>query len=318
LPESELGEEIRSEDGGYAFRAIPDYTVDEFFGMASMEGPDADPDIGPAIYMIGGIFQESTSLEQLHDDFTTDLEEDILVTDSQEILVDGVPGQRIDVSGSVDGTDVAGRVVLVAVTPNQQFTMIGTAPPELWGDGFSELFDAVLASVSFFDPVGEPEPTEETEMGGTVGQWASTATASSEYGEINWGATQATGEPDVPECDTFAFAWTPETPDTVEWLELGYDFPVLPTEVNIIQNYNPDQVVAVELLDTVGEYHTIYTGEPEDMSDACPYTLSIPVEGADYQALGVKITIDQSVLQEWLEIDAVELVGVPEHPVIEQ
>jgi hypothetical protein len=42
------------------------------------------------------------------------------------------------------------------------------------------------------------------------------------------------------------------------------------------------------------------------------------VEGADYQALGVKITIDQSVLQEWLEIDAVELVGVPEHPVIEQ
>jgi len=86
---------------------------------------------------------------------------------------------------------------------------------------------------------------------------------------------------------------------------------VLPTEVNIIQTYNPDQVLFVDLLDIEGEYHDIYLGEPRDKAE-CPYTLSIPVAGADYRVVGVKITIDQSVLGTWNEIDAVELVGVSE------
>jgi hypothetical protein len=80
--------------------------------------------------------------------------------------------------------------------------------------------------------------------------------------------------------------------------------------VNIVQSYSPNQVLYVDLLDTDGEYHEIYLGEPVDRSDSCPYTLSIPVEDADYLAVAVKITIDQSVLANWNEIDAVELVGI--------
>jgi hypothetical protein len=282
-----------------------------------MEAPDADPDIGPAIFIMGFVGEESVSLEQLYDEFTVDLEEDTQVLDSQEILVDDVPGLMIDVSGSTEGKDVVGRVVFVAVTPNQQFTMIGTAPSELWDDGFSALFDAVLDSVTFFEPTGSIElPDPDVPVGEVTRQWASTATASSEYGEINWAASQATGEPDTDGCGDYTTAWAAEGYDTVEWIELSYDFPVLPTEVNIVQTYNPNQVVSVELLDGWGTYHTIYTGEPEDMSDECPYTLSIPVEDADYQAVAVKITLDQSVLETWNEIDAVELVGVPEHPIM--
>jgi hypothetical protein len=36
------------------------------------------------------------------------------------------------------------------------------------------------------------------------------------------------------------------------------------------------------------------------------------VEGADKQVDGIRITVDQSVLQDWVEIDAVELVGIAE------
>jgi hypothetical protein len=72
-------------------------------------------------------------------------------------------------------------------------------------------------------------------------------------------------------------------------------------------------VVMVELIDTEGVYHEIYTGEPEDKSDECPYTLSIQIPKANYLVTGVKITIDQSVIPAtWNEIDAVELVGVVE------
>ena len=68
----------------------------------------------------------------------------------------------------------------------------------------------------------------------------------------------------------------------------------------------------VELVDTEGTYHEVYTGEPENLWGECPYTLSILV-WVDYQTVGVKITIDQSVIDTtWNEIDAVELVGVSE------
>lgn len=52
-PAVTLGEEQRSEEGGFAFQAIPGYTVEEFYGFVSVEAPDAEPDIGPAILMMG-------------------------------------------------------------------------------------------------------------------------------------------------------------------------------------------------------------------------------------------------------------------------
>ena len=88
---------------------------------------------------------------------------------------------------------------------------------------------------------------------------------------------------------------------------LDYDTPVTPTEVHIYQNYNPNQVTQVELIDTNGVAHVIYETPTQKMD--CPYTLTIPVEGADYQAATIRITVDQSLLSSWNEIDAVELIG---------
>jgi hypothetical protein len=296
--------------GGFAFQVIPGYTVEEAFGFASMEAPDADPDTGPATMLIGAVVEESTTSEQLYDEFVGDLETGVEVSEPWEVIVGGVPGLAVDVSGTEGDQDFAARLVLVAVTPTQSFTMIGMAPPERWDDELAPLFDAVLASISFFEPDLSFElPGEEGEE---VRQWATSATASSEYGNPSWAASQATGAPDtiIEECADLPTAWASQGSDTVEWLELYYDTPVYPTEVNIIQTHSPDQVVMVELIDTEGTYHEVYTGEPENLWEKCPYTLSILV-WADYQAVGVKITIDQSVIEPtWNEIDAVELVGV--------
>jgi len=168
---------------------------------------------------------------------------------------------------------------------------------------------------SSVEPV-EEVPTEEAPVGkvrvgpgGEIRQWASSATASSQYGDPKWSASQATGAPDTLDCGDSIMAWTAASKDTVEWLELRYDVPVHPTQVNILQSNTPDQVAFVDLLDTEGGYHDIYVGQPEGKRE-CPYTLSIPVEDADYMAVGIKVTIDQSVIRApWNEIDAVELVG---------
>ena len=275
-----------------------------------MEAPDADPELGPAVMLIGAAAEESQTSEELYDESVGDLEAGIEVSEPREITVGGLPGLIADVSGDFEGQEMNGQAVFVAVSPTQHFTMFGVAPGERWDGELAPLFDAVLASISFFEATSEFE-FEEEEVGQEIRQWAASATASSEYGNPGWAAFQATGALDTFECGDYTTAWASSSSSTVEWIELTYDTPVCPTEVNIIQTYNPDQVLFVDLLDVDGEYHDIYLGEPGEMAE-CPYTLSIPVEDADYQAIAVKITIDQSVLGSWNEIDAVELVGVSE------
>jgi hypothetical protein len=156
----------------------------------------------------------------------------------------------------------------------------------------------------------EIEATVKPAQGGSISQWAISAVASSEYGASDWSAMQATGAPDTPECGDQVTAWASATAGTEEWIELTYETLMFPTQVNIFQTYYPNQVIKVELIDSVSGYHVIYTGEPEQV-DACPYVLSIPVKNADYVAAGVRVTIDQSQIGNWNEIDAVELVGAP-------
>jgi len=157
------------------------------------------------------------------------------------------------------------------------------------------------------------EPEEAAPAGDEIRQWAKYAYASSSYSDPDWHATQATGAPDtlVDECEDLPTAWASEGSDTVEWLELVYETPVIPTEIDIIQTHSPNQVVKVELIDSAGLYQEVYTGVPADHWGECPYTLSIPVN-VNFAAGGLKITIDQSVIgTSWNEIDAVELVGYP-------
>lgn len=172
--------------------------------------------------------------------------------------------------------------------------------------------DAPAATATSAPPTATPV-VEDAE--GRYHQWAISAAASSEYGDPNWGAVQATGKPDTAACGDFASAWSPAEAGGVEWLEVAYDAPVLPTRINIVQTFNPSQIVKVELIDTVAGYHEIYAAEPQAV-DQCPYTLSIPVD-VEYQVAGLRITMDQSVLGLGRnQIDAVELVGIPDRPVI--
>ena len=153
--------------------------------------------------------------------------------------------------------------------------------------------------------------SEEQENTNQVRQWASNATASSEYDSTSWAAAQAVGEPDtlIDYCGTMDSAWASYEGYTMEWIELSYEQAVIPMEINIIQTSAPDQVVKVEVIDTDGVYETVYTGIPEKIVEGCPYVLTF-FPDVDYAISAVKITIDQSVLEyPWNEIDAVELVG---------
>ena len=256
----------------------------------------------------------------------------------QKIKVAGQDGLVIDVEGKEGSQSIKGRIALVMASPKQQFTLTGIAPTNRW-DEIAPIFDAVLASTTFFqaDPsalepaadtptegpsAAEPAPVETVESSAPtktgpellpLRQWAISAKASSQYGSIDWAASQATGEPNVPECSDNVKAWASKGTQTVEWIELTYAIPVTPTEINIYQSYNPSQVVEVQMTDTNGKKYSAWTGQPEKVSN-CPDLMTISLELTKNILVNkIRITIDQSVFKVgWDEIDSVELVGYAE------
>ncbi|MFN8373791.1 MAG: hypothetical protein U0694_13065, partial [Anaerolineae bacterium] len=142
-----------------------------------------------------------------------------------------------------------------------------------------------------------------------IRQWAASAEASSEYGSNSWSAAQAAGEPNSPDCVDATTAWASATASEVATLTVYYNIPVIPTEINIYQNYNPGAVDAITLLTVDGdEIELDNAGEaPED----CPGVHVVEVEDVEDAVNGIIITVDQSKINSWSEIDAVELVGLP-------
>ncbi len=145
---------------------------------------------------------------------------------------------------------------------------------------------------------------------GTVRQWASTASASSEYGSEDWAAKHVTGAPDTNACGDYVTAWASASSNGRDWVDAGFATPVVPKQINIYETYNPGQIVKVEVRDEGGSFHTVWEGQPH-LESQCPRVFTINVTNIDFKVTAVLITVDQSASDAWNELDAVELVGTP-------
>ena len=315
-PAIPLGDETRLEDQGFAFRALPGFQLDTEYG-AQMLAEGADPDSGPAFMLVGGEAADGTTAASLIESLASS---DVVLTEAQPIIVDGYEGLSAELQRTTG--DLSGRVVAVMVTPQQQFVLFGVAPQDQWDAEISPLFAALLSSVKLFEmqaaaePVSEPtgagSPVELTE----IRQWAVSATASSEYGSSNWSALQATGAPNVTACTDDGKAWAAASSSTVEWLELTFAFPVQPSQVNVHISYNPTYITKMELIDMDGVSHQIYGFEARSYAE-CPTVFSVDITETGFEASRLRITIDQSTSPSWVEIDAVELVGMGDASLIQ-
>jgi hypothetical protein len=145
---------------------------------------------------------------------------------------------------------------------------------------------------------------------GEIRQWAVKAAASSEFMDTKWSAMQASGKPNALTCEDNINAWAAADQNTIEWIDLDFDVPVIPTEINIFQNYNPSQVTEVAVITDNGEKLVIWEGYPEKVKD-CPDLMTVTVDQfINKPVRRVRVTLDQRVNGwGWNEIDAVELVG---------
>lgn len=156
-------------------------------------------------------------------------------------------------------------------------------------------------------------PSSAPPTGDELRQWASKASATSNYGPLDgdpWNASQATGAPDVdPNCGDQKAAWAAKEKNTIDTITLTYQVPVIPSELRVFQTYNPGQIVRMEMKGPSGQSKVIYEGDPK-VADGCPVEGYLEKLDVGFPVDTVLITIDQSKLNTgWAEIDAVELVG---------
>jgi hypothetical protein len=211
----------------------------------------------------------------------------------------------------VESDNLDGLVKFVAISDpdNNRVAFLLAATPLASEVDYLPVIDAMLETIALSEPTASMGGLPP--MGDPINQWASSATASSEYSNPSWSAMQTVGEPDTPECGDQVTAWASATSNGVDWLEVTFDQPVYATQINIHQTYNPDQVVLVELITPEGEAVSVYEMTPFDFTSSCPYVLPVFADGSTV-AVGVRIHVDQSVLGlGWNEIDAVELIGIP-------
>jgi hypothetical protein len=201
-------------------------------------------------------------------------------------------------------------------------TTVGAAQATI-GPALTELkqnqptFEAAATQLQLTLTAAGPEMTNafgqlNTQMAGaTSQQWASSAAASSQSGASDRSASQATGAPNTPQCGDHGTAWASSGTTTTETLTLTYVTAVIPTTIVITHSFNPSSVVKVEVADETGTTTSVYQGTPNQEAQ-CPFQQTIQVSlGAVTNPVNtVIITLDQSVIGNWDEIDAVQLVGL--------
>lgn len=145
-------------------------------------------------------------------------------------------------------------------------------------------------------------------------QWASSATASSEYGSSDYSAMQAVGAPDTQGCADSTLAWASRSGSGQEFLTLTYAQPVVPLQLNVHQNLTPGAIVRVELMDAETGETIVVPDSADPATEPCPRVFELNITDVDRPVIAVTIHLDESLVGYWNEIDAVELVGMADGP----
>src|SRR5258706_4941374 len=122
-----------------------------------------------------------------------------------------------------------------------------------------------------------------------------------------WSVLQAVGPPDTPGAGGIVTASASATTDSQkEWLILDYERPVVPTQIDVHESYNPGALERVSIFNDAGEEVTIWNGVDPTPPGTPRGVSSIPVS-ANFKTSRVKIYLDSPRVPGWNEIDTVGL-----------
>ena len=154
---------------------------------------------------------------------------------------------------------------------------------------------------------------EDQYLNDPKGQWASAATASSTFGQGS-GNISDSNRPQNVVGSVDGKRWTNDQQDVgFDWLEVTFARPVNATELRVVfeDDQGVEAVSKVELQDTAGAWHTVWSGLSDVKGDerGARTWFVRKFDKTAYQAKAAKITIANNVQNSYKVIDAVQLVG---------
>ena len=137
-------------------------------------------------------------------------------------------------------------------------------------------------------------------------QWASKVIEfSSELTPVQYSAEQTLGKPNVlPAAGESPSAWTPDRPNSKEFLKVGFANPIQIKQIVIGESYSPSAISKVYTYDETGKEYLINTFSASSIP-LKGRLLSIIMNKTTYKVAAVKIEFDGSTVPEYYSIDAI-------------
>ena len=137
-------------------------------------------------------------------------------------------------------------------------------------------------------------------------QWASKVIEfSSELTPIQYSAEQVLGKPNVlPAAGESPSAWTPDRPNSKEFIKVGFTTPIQIKQIVIAESYSPTTITSIYAYDESGKEYLINSFSASDIP-LKGRLFSIIMSKTFYKVAAVKIEFDGLIVPEYYSIDAI-------------
>ncbi len=105
-------------------------------------------------------------------------------------------------------------------------------------------------------------------------------------------------------------AWIPAKDGSNEFIEVRFAKSVLAQQVTVIENFNPGSITKIELIDTKGERHEVYTNKNPGPLPEAYRTLQVTFKPEKYRTIGARVTMNTAKVAGVNQIDAIGVANV--------
>jgi len=151
-----LGREEIIFEGGFTYKAPIGYNSVYRTNQVTLTSEDEDT----VFSLLGGMTEREEELQADFEKFIELISLSLLEFKTDEFyqyVVGGVPGLAAEVNGVYGENDITGRILIVAPAEDQIFYALAISPDISTGEGWEpegrQAFEAVIRTVSFFEPV---------------------------------------------------------------------------------------------------------------------------------------------------------------------
>lgn len=105
-------------------------------------------------------------------------------------------------------------------------------------------------------------------------------------------------------------AWIPRKEGSNEFIEVRFARSIAAQQVTVVENFNPGSITKIELIDTKGVHHEVYSNNNPGPLPEPFRTLEVRFPAADYRTLGAKVYMNTGKVEGVNQIDAIGIADV--------